>query len=80
MIARNWQGSGKGGLKLKLGMAEVAVQTDALHAREPDGWRKTRLLAVNLAARGGSTSAQIAEVWQFQKHRFADGIKRIVEP
>ena len=32
-----------------------------MHAREPDGWRKTRLLAVKLAARWESTSAQIAD-------------------
>lgn len=51
-----------GGIKLKLGMPEVAACIDARHARERHGWRKTRLLAVKLAARGGSTSAQIAEV------------------
>ena len=50
------------GIKLKLGRPEVAARIDALHAREPDGWRKTRLLAVKLAARGEWTSAQIAEV------------------
>jgi transposase len=49
------------GVKLKLGMPEVAARIDAMHAREPDGWRKTRRLAVKLAARGESTSAQIAE-------------------
>lgn len=47
---------------MKLGMAEVAGCIDARHAREPDGWRKTRLLAVKLAARGEWTSAQIADV------------------
>lgn len=50
------------GIKLKLGMPEVAACIDARHAREPHGWRKTRLLAVKLAARGEWTSAQIAEV------------------
>ena len=49
------------GVKLKLGMPEVAARVDTRHAREPDGWRKTRLLAVKLAARGASTSAEIAE-------------------
>ena len=49
------------GMKLKLGMPGVAARIDRMHAREPDGWRKTRLLAVKLAARGESTSAQIAE-------------------
>ena len=50
------------GIKLQLGKPEVAERIDALHARERAGWRKTRLLAVKLAARGESTSAQIAEV------------------
>ena len=50
------------GIKLNLGMPEVAARIDERHAREPDGWRKTRLLAVKLAARGESTSAQIADV------------------
>jgi transposase len=50
------------GIKLKLGMPEVAARIDERHAREADGWRKTRLLAVKLAARGESTSAQIADL------------------
>jgi transposase len=50
------------GIKLKLKLPKVAARIDELHAREPDGWRKTRLLAVKLAARGESTSAQIADV------------------
>ena len=50
------------GIKLKLGMPEVAARIDEMHAREPDGWRKTRLLAVKLAARGESTSAQVADL------------------
>src|SRR5258707_3280346 len=40
------------GVKLKLGMPAVAARIDAMHARERDGWRKSRLLAVKLAARG----------------------------
>ena len=50
------------GRKLKLQKPEVAACIDKMHAREPDGWRKTRLLAVKLAARGESTSAQIADL------------------
>lgn len=50
------------GVKLKLGVPEVAARIDEMHARERDGWRKTRLLAIKLAARGESTSAQIAEL------------------
>lgn len=48
--------------KLKLNLPAVAAIIDRRHAREPEGWRKTRLLAVKLAARGESTSAQIAEL------------------
>jgi transposase len=48
--------------KIKLGRPEVAEIIDARHAREPEGWRKTRLLAVKLAARGEMTSAQIADL------------------
>ena len=50
------------GVKLQLGMPEVAARIDQMHAREPDGWRKTGQLAVQLAARGELTSAQIADV------------------
>ena len=59
---KNRQSDGMAGVKLKLGMPEVAARIDEMHAREPDGWRKTRLLAVKLAARGESTSAQIADL------------------
>ena len=50
------------GIKLKLGVPEVAAGIDERHARAPDGWRKTRLLAVKLAARGEFTSAQVADL------------------
>lgn len=50
------------GRKLKLNRPEVAARIDELHAREPEGWRKTRLLAVKLAARGESTAAQVADL------------------
>ena len=49
------------GRKFKLHEPEVAACIDERHAREPDGWRKTRLLAVKLAARGEWTAAQIGE-------------------
>ena len=48
------------GRKLKLNKPEVAACIAQWHAREPEGWRKTRLLAVKLAARGESTAAQVA--------------------
>ena len=50
------------GRKLRLKKPEVAARIDELHAQEPDGWRKTRLLAVKLAARGESTSEEIADL------------------
>ena len=50
------------GPKLKLGMPEVAKGIDGRHARERPGWRKTRLLAVKLVARGEATSAEIADL------------------
>ena len=50
------------GTILKLGSPEVAAVIDARYAAEPDGWRKRRLLAVKLAAKGQSTSAEVAEL------------------
>ena len=50
------------GPKLKLGRPEVAESIDERYAREPDGWRKRRLLAVKLVAHGEMTSAQIADI------------------
>ncbi len=49
------------GRKTKLGCPELAAVIDALHAKEPDGWRKNRLLAVKLAAKGEFTSDEIAD-------------------
>ena len=49
------------GKTLKLGHPEVAAVIDGRYAAEPDGWRKRRLLAVKLAAKGESTSAEVAE-------------------
>lgn len=48
--------------KLRLGLPEVAAGIDERHAAEPDGWRKNRLLAVKLAARGEYSSAEIADL------------------
>src|SRR5215207_4016235 len=50
------------GRKLKLGRPEVAAIIDQRHAQEPEGWRKTRLLAVKLAARGQWTSGEVADL------------------
>ena len=50
------------GPKLKLGMPEVAKGIDGMHARERTGWRRRRLLAVKLVARGEAISAEIADL------------------
>ena len=50
------------GRTLKLGRPEVAAEIDGRYAKEPDGWRKRRLLAVKLAAKGEYTSAEVAEL------------------
>ena len=47
---------------LKLGRPDAAAQIDERYAKEPDGWRKRRLLAVKLAAKGDYTSAEVAEL------------------
>ena len=63
------------GRKLILRCSEVAVVIDELHAKEPDGWRKNRLLAVKLAAKGKFTSAEIAE---WPEAIFSSGSRRRV--
>jgi transposase len=50
------------GPQLKLGRPEVAAIIDERYAREPDGGRKRRLLAVKLVAHGAMTSAEIADL------------------
>ena len=50
------------GTTLQLGSPEVAAVIDERYAQEPDGWRKRRLLAIKLAAKGEYTSAEVAEL------------------
>lgn len=50
------------GHTLKLGRPDAAAVIDERYAQEPDGWRKRRLLAVKLAAKGEYTSAEVAEL------------------
>jgi transposase len=50
------------GKTLQLGCPEVAAKIDERYAQEPDGWRKRRLLAVKLAAKGAYTSREVAEL------------------
>jgi transposase len=47
---------------LRLGRPDVAAIIDEKHAAQKDGWRKNRLLAIKLAARGEHTSAEIADL------------------
>ena len=67
------------GPKLKLGMPEVAEGIDGMHARERTGWRKTRLLAVKLVARGEATSAEIADLCGVSRGRLFVWLKTLRE-
>lgn len=67
------------GQKLKLRCPKVAAVIDALHAKEPDGWRKNRLLAIKLAARGESTSAEIADLCGVARGYLFEWIKAVRE-
>ena len=40
----------------------MAAMIDERYEREPDGWRKRRLLAVKMAAKGEYTSSEVAEM------------------
>ena len=58
--------------KMKLGLPEVAAVIDERHAKERDGCRKNRWLAVKLVARGAHTSAEIADLCGIARgHLFA---------
>jgi transposase len=50
------------GERLHLGVPEIAAVIDERYDQEPDGWRKRRLLAIKLAAKGEYTSAEVAEI------------------
>ena len=65
------------GYNLKLGRPEIAVIIDDLHAAEPDGWRKNRLLAVKLAAKGGMTSAEVADLCGISRGRLFVWLKLV---
>ena len=63
------------GVKLKLGLPEIAAIIDERHANEPDGWSKNRLLAVKLAARGEWTSARVADICGISRGRLFEWLK-----
>ena len=67
------------GVKLKLGMPEVAVRAAAMHAKQPHGWCKTRLLAVKLAGSGEWTSAEVAEVCGVSRGRVFEWLRIVRE-
>ena len=50
------------GKKLRLGCPEVAAGIDQKYAKEREGWRRNRLLAVKLAAAGEHTSSEVADL------------------
>ena len=54
---------------LKLGLPEVAARIDERYANEGDGWRKRRLLAIKLAAKGQYRSEEIAELCGISRSR-----------
>ncbi len=67
------------GTTLKLGSAKVAAVIDERYAKEPDGWRKRRLLAVKLAAKGEYTSAEVAELCGIARSHLFVWLKRVRE-
>ncbi len=75
------------GRKLQLGLPEVAATIDARHAKERDGWKKNRLLAVKLAAEGEYTAAEVGElcgiarghVFEWLKLVRAGGLETLLE-
>ena len=67
------------GNTLKLGSPEVAAVIDERYAAEPDGWRKRRLLAVKLAAKGEYTSAEAAELCGIARTHLFVWLKRVRE-
>lgn len=75
------------GYNLKLGRPDIAEIIDEMHAAEPDGWRKNRLLAVKLAAKGEMTSAEVADICGISRGRLfvwlkvvrKDGLEALLE-
>ena len=63
------------GRTTKLGAPEVAKIIDERYANEADGWKKTRLLAIKLAAKGEYTSVEIAELCGIARSHFSRWLK-----
>lgn len=67
------------GTTLKLGSPKVAAVIDERYAAEPDGWRKRRLLAVKLAAKGEHTSAEVADLCGIVRSHLFVWLRRVRE-
>ena len=65
------------GSTLTLGSPKVAAIIDQQYAQEPDGWRKRRLLAVKLAAKGTYTSAEVAELCGIARSHLFVWLRRV---
>ena len=62
---------------LQLGLPEVAAVIDERYRKERVGWRKTRLLAVKLAARGQMTSEEVAGMCGISRGHLFEWIKTV---
>lgn len=67
------------GRKLTLGRPDVAAGIEKRYARERDGRRKNRLLAIKLVARGEHTSAEIADLCGVARSRLFEWLKTVRE-
>jgi transposase-like protein len=65
--------------KLHLGIPEITASIDLRHAKERNAWRKNRLLAVKLAARGEHTAAQVADLCGIARGHLFEWIKTVRE-
>ena len=55
----------------------MAGVIDEKHAAEKDGWRRTRLLAIILAARGDHTSAEVADLCRIARGHLFRGLAAV---
>ena len=72
---------------LRLGLPKVAAIIDQRYAQEGDGWRKRRLLAIKLAAKGEYGAEEVAELCGISRSRVfvwlkcvrKDGLEALLE-
>lgn len=64
---------------LKLGKPDVGEVITQKHKMEPSGWRKDRLLAIKLAARGEHTSQEIADFCGLSRAKIFELVKAVRE-